>query len=52
MQSKIDANRQESDYKMKTYNSKLDNLTEMMENIMYQIQMFNSSPDNMDSPMA
>ena len=52
VQAKIHANRQEFDDKMKTHDSKLDNLTEMMENIMDQIQISDYSPDKMHSPKA
>ena len=47
-QATIDANRQQSDKKMNTYESKLDKLTEMMEKIMDQIEISNSSPEKMD----
>ena len=46
----IDASKKESDEKMKTYDSKLDNITAMMENIMDKIQISNYSQENMDSP--
>ena len=48
----IDAKRQYSYEKMKTYDFKLDNLTTMMEKMMYRIQISNSSPYNMDSPKS
>ena len=41
----IDANRQESNDKMKTCDSKLDNLASMMEKIMGQIQISNCSSE-------
>ena len=37
---------------MKTYDSKLGNLMEMIKNIMDKNQNSNYSPDNMDSPKA
>ena len=39
MQATIDTNRQDYDEKMKTYDSKLDNLAEIMEKMMDQIQI-------------
>ena len=38
MQDTIDSNRQYSDEKTKKKYSKIDNLTEMTENMMYQIK--------------
>ena len=50
MQATIDSNRQDSYEKMNKQDSKIDKLTEMVENIMDQIQTSNYSPDNMDEP--
>ena len=52
MQDTIYANRQDYDEKMKIYDSKLENLTAMIENIMDQIIILNHSPENMVSPKA
>ena len=52
MKSIIDANRQDSGYKKKKQDSKIEKLVSMVEKMMYQIQISNSSPDNMDSPKS
>ena len=52
MQSKIDYNRQDSDKKIKTSDSKPDKLMEVIENMMSQNQKSNSLPENMDSPKS
>ena len=41
MQATIDDNRKASDEKIKTYDSKLDKLTEMIENMMVKNQNLN-----------
>ena len=41
MKAMIYANRKESDEKMRTYEYKLDNLTEMMEKMMDHIKIYN-----------
>ena len=44
----VDDNRHPYDDKMKTYDSKLDKLKEIIKNMMDQNQNSNSSPDKMD----
>ena len=50
MQATIDANMQDSDEKMKKQDSKIDNITKLIKNMMDRIQIYNSSPDKIDSP--
>ena len=52
MKAKIYAKRQDCDEKMKKYDSKLYKLTEMVEKMMDQSQIYNYSPKNMDSTKA
>ena len=48
----IDANMKESDEKMNIYDSKIDNLMALMENMMDQIQISNFSPGKIASPKS
>ena len=48
----IDDKRRDYDEKMNKYDSKLDKLTEIDENMMDCIQIYNYSPNNMDSPKS
>ena len=41
MEYTVDASRKEADEKINSYDSKLDNLTAMMEKMMYQIKVSN-----------
>ena len=50
MQTMIDDNRQASDKKMNTYDSKPDKITAMVKNMMVHNQNYNNQPDDMDSP--
>ena len=50
MQSSIDDDRQSSDYKMKTYECKIDKLTEMIKQMMDQNKNYNPLPDKMVLP--
>ena len=52
MLSMFDENTQASDEKLKTYESKLDKLTEMTKNMMDHNQNSDSSLDNMGSPKS
>ena len=48
MQDMIDVNRHNSDEKIKKKESKIYNLTSMIKNMIYQIQIYNYSPYKMD----
>ena len=50
VQSLIDSNRQDSDYKMNIYDSKIDKITALVKNMMHQNK--NSSPDKVESLKA
>ena len=52
MQAAIDSNRQDYDEKMKKKGSKIDKLASMVKNIMDRIQIYNSSPEKIDSPKS
>ena len=52
MKATIDDRRQDSDEKMKTYDSKPDKLVSMIKNMMNKNQDWNSSPESMDPPSA
>ena len=52
MQDTIDANRQDSDEKMRKQDYKLDKLMAMVENMMNHIQTWDYLPDSIDSPKA
>ena len=48
----IDDKRRDYDEKMNKYDSKLDKITAIDENMMDRIQIYNYSPNKMDSPKA
>ena len=50
VQSLIDSNRQDYDYKMNIYESKIDKITALVKNMMHQNK--NSSPDKVESLKA
>ena len=52
MQAKIDKNRQASDKKIKTHDSKLDKLTALIKKMTDHNQNLNSFTDKMDSPKS
>ena len=49
-QANIESNRQDYDYKMNIYDSKLDKITALVKNMMHQNK--NSSPDKVESLKA